>query len=1298
IEIGMMEDVTITHCKDPEHFHAQLVSSQEELFQLMDDIEAYCSALSPGEGMMTAFGIGLPCLAKYSVDNGWYRAQIVAGGPNNTIEIEFVDYGNGEVVPKEDLRMITKEFLELPIQSIYCSLNDVKSYDDEWPQSEIKLFQETFMDSGLTYKALFDSRNEIEEIYRVELFQESDGSNMNEVFGGQTKRLPKNRPHIAMPAIQPFPSPGKLSTARSKAQQTQQSKPVGTSAVRSQEAPRMPTSAPREPPPPASGSNSQWQTWQESTHETMGREPPSEPAGRFSQHDLREGGSEPRRARSSTPLETGNIKLQAVSVACGKFLDLSVVYIDTPNSFYCQLTENAQQIDVMLEELHAEYEAMSYLQHSIDRPTVNMICCAKYTQDGTWYRASITAASSKEVEVFFVDYGNTDTVPYDNIKQLLPKYAKLQMQALKCSLNNVKPIGQNWTDVEIKAFEDLVNEKSLVGSVISKSPNGDLQIELLDSTGSNDIIINKELVLMGKAMAINTPPPSVRSGSARGASARSNSVASVSSVSSGSGSKASGRQAPVVAPPAPLGSNKASTNAKFKNIDVPEGSTKKIAITWTNNPHDFYCQLFDNEHVINSVMGKVHKTYAKMGFEENTLMNSEPGMACITKYFQDEAWYRATILDKTYNKEAKVLFIDYGNSEKVHVSILKEVQPEFLDVPAQAIKCKLHGVEPVGAKWGADAKGAFEKAAAQSSICTFMKKEGDTYIVELKGYRKMDVAEALIERGIARSSGGDDGFTPGFGAGRGGMGGGDRRGSSSDGRASRDKTPVGGYGSGAGFGGGAGFGSGAKGGFSASRGGAGDAQGGFGGSQSVVSKSAPINEWEAPSASVTPTQTGTFTNIDAKKFENKTILLTVTSIESPDDFYCQMNDHFTSIDNMMAKLDEYYKGQGQSEDSASCNKVGATCAAKFSEDQAYYRAKVIQCLPNRQVKVLFVDYGNSETVSLTDTKPLTQAFTKLPIQALQCSLSDQVTTYPQVAIDKFEQLAGGAEFSATILSVQGSKVYVQLNEGAKDINEEILNLVPGESKTKSKSAVKSQIAKFPPVSVKVGDIADVYVTHVESPSLMFIQLATIEDTLNSVMEELETKYMNLGPEDEALDNVEIGQACAALYSSDGAWYRAKVTKVSGSKATVCFVDYGNSEEVAKDSLKCLEGNLLTTPPCAIPCNLQTSEPQGVWGTDICTKLQDMLPAEKLLNYKVLCVGEVNTIQLNEGSLDIVEMLGLTSKVEEVRSTSVPSRPSPEAVLSYPTLQIKNGTKELCYVSFGLGPDDFVVQLSRDTNA
>ena len=61
------------------------------------------------------------------------------------------------------------------------------------------------------------------------------------------------------------------------------------------------------------------------------------------------------------------------------------------------------------------------------------------------------------VEVFFVDYGNADTIPSADLRQLTPELLQTPIQAIKCTLNRVKlgPTGM-WTPEDIEEFNNLV--------------------------------------------------------------------------------------------------------------------------------------------------------------------------------------------------------------------------------------------------------------------------------------------------------------------------------------------------------------------------------------------------------------------------------------------------------------------------------------------------------------------------------------------------------------------------------------------------------------------------------------------------------------------------------------------------------------------------------------------------------------------------------------------------------------------------------------------------------------------------
>jgi hypothetical protein len=67
--------------------------------------------------------------------------------------------------------------------------------------------------------------------------------------------------------------------------------------------------------------------------------------------------------------------------------------------------------------------------------------------------------------------------------------------------------------------------------------------------------------------------------------------------------------------------------------------------------------------------------------------------------------------------------------------------------------------------------------------------------------------------------------------------------------------------------------------------------------------------------------------------------------------------------------------------------------------------------------------------------------------------------------------------------------------------------------------------------------------------------------------------------------VQVGSLYVARYPDDGRWYRATVTSVIGSEATVYYVDYGNSCNVNVNNLREIPPSVAAIPPQAVKCSL-----------------------------------------------------------------------------------------------------------------
>lgn len=78
-------------------------------------------------------------------------------------------------------------------------------------------------------------------------------------------------------------------------------------------------------------------------------------------------------------------------------------------------------------------------------------CCARFTEDGRWYRSLVKSLrctvdetdealnSLLDVEVFHVDFGSSEWVSVGDVKPLIAKFFSLPGQVVKCRLANLKP-------------------------------------------------------------------------------------------------------------------------------------------------------------------------------------------------------------------------------------------------------------------------------------------------------------------------------------------------------------------------------------------------------------------------------------------------------------------------------------------------------------------------------------------------------------------------------------------------------------------------------------------------------------------------------------------------------------------------------------------------------------------------------------------------------------------------------------------------------------------------------------------
>ncbi|KAG9221028.1 hypothetical protein CCMSSC00406_0002372 [Pleurotus cornucopiae] len=112
-------------------------------------------------------------------------------------------------------------------------------------------------------------------------------------------------------------------------------------------------------------------------------------------------------------------------------------------------------------------------------------------------------------------------------------------------------------------------------------------------------------------------------------------------------------------------------------------------------------------------------------------------------------------------------------------------------------------------------------------------------------------------------------------------------------------------------------------------------------------------------------------------------------------------------------------------------KGGDLVSAKFS-DGAWYRAKIRRSSPlKKEAEVTFIDYGNQDTVSFANIRPLESKFRSLPGQAHEARLSfiklvGPESEYHTEAIERFRALCEGRKLVANVDHKEGALLHLRL--------------------------------------------------------------------------------------------------------------------------------------------------------------------------------------------------------------------------------------------------------------------------------
>ncbi|XP_048512732.1 tudor and KH domain-containing protein homolog isoform X1 [Athalia rosae] len=218
--------------------------------------------------------------------------------------------------------------------------------------------------------------------------------------------------------------------------------------------------------------------------------------------------------RINTTVHTSDNQSESkdVSTATEGLVEVFVSAVDSPSQFWVQVVgSGSMALDKLVDEMTAYYNDDANTElHTLKNASIGQMVAAKFSVDEKWYRAEVVSElGNGQYEVYFVDYGDNQAVALHDLMELRTDFLSLRLQAIECSLANVKPRDGEWCLQACDKFAELswvaqwksltakvrgYKERSLARGGSRREGSPIPCIDLYDKTEHRDINIGKELV------------------------------------------------------------------------------------------------------------------------------------------------------------------------------------------------------------------------------------------------------------------------------------------------------------------------------------------------------------------------------------------------------------------------------------------------------------------------------------------------------------------------------------------------------------------------------------------------------------------------------------------------------------------------------------------------------------------------------------------------------------------------------------------------------------------------------------
>ncbi|KAM9342298.1 RING finger protein 17 [Pholidichthys leucotaenia] len=685
-------NAVVSHINSPADFYIQLVDNMESflLSAKLQDVYNAASVLAEDELSIYCPASGQACVALF--EGLWYRAQIIGLHGGRKVEVQYVDFGNKEVLSVYDLRKIKDEFLALPAMAIHCCLSDV-----------IPVSEETWSDA-CTKKFITIAHQKLVIIIATGVVSKHDPMPV-QLLMGDLDGLQTNIAELLVKEELAFFKNGLSRTktqvrAELKIKAKKAAGPDGISL-------RLLMSCAdklcgivepvfnlsvklKSKSPSHSGDDSAiWDDPLEMGAATEGS----------GVTDQMESVEENYKNLDCQP----HLKLHAKL----KDLKVRVCHVNSPSCFYVQLTQYDSQLKRVCEQLKKEF-ALTEPQDVMWK--ANMYCAVHV--NGVWERGKICSdvTSNNIAELRRCDHGNIVKLHVGNLR-LLPS-ALVGSLALECTLYDIRPTGgrSTWTKTACDQFSYYLTGASAIMTIKELTDERPVPVTLFCSnrTGEfisiSDFLANEGLALRERKprnAAVEEPKDTDAGSLEDGIQTVVEKKSPCPSVSIipfvMPSSVVSAHNPPKPTPRCIITPEKVKT-ALYQPPELPCLGHIKIHISAIGEDGVIYVRTQNAEYQLEQLRERIQQSMKSWPQQKPYTWKSVLGCAVIGP---DMLWYRGQ-LKEVLGGHVEVQYVDYGQVENIPVV---HVYPMLLcdNVPQLCIPCQLLGINPVGNKWQQEA-------------------------------------------------------------------------------------------------------------------------------------------------------------------------------------------------------------------------------------------------------------------------------------------------------------------------------------------------------------------------------------------------------------------------------------------------------------------------------------------------------------------------------------------------------------------------------------------------------------------